>query len=184
MREALAAGPLLLGPLDMGKLSHLPNHGQLQGCDHFVLLTGLSETEARLHDPLGYPNIALPLEDLAAAWAAEDIAYARGAYRYWAHPRPGPRPEAAAAHIEETRAEGLLGQLIDFGLPLGARRAHDLAAFLRPGYGELAAVKARQAIVFIDAFSQAVAGDRKGLGDSLRTIGRLDEDFREGLFRI
>jgi hypothetical protein len=51
---------------------------------------------------------------------------------------------------------GLVGQLINFGLPLSALRAHDLAAFLRPGYAELAAVKARQAIAFIDAFSQAL----------------------------
>ena len=217
LRELLESGPVLLGPLDMGHLSYLPNAGRAQGCDHFALLVSLNGDEARLHDPLGYPNVAIALKDLAMAWAAGRIPYARGAYRCWAAPIPGPRPNdaalrasgleairaaycegeagasrqgvlsgeaafaAAADHLGSGKGENLRRQLIDFGLPLGARRAHDLAVFLRPDHPRLAEIKGRQALAFIDGFAAAVHRNDEALVRAIRQIGDLDEDFRQEL---
>jgi len=87
LREALEQGPVALGPLDMGHLTYHPNASGCAGADHFVLLTALGDDHARLHDPNGYANVRITLDDLGQAWEAGRIAYRREPYRSWALPR-------------------------------------------------------------------------------------------------
>jgi len=87
LRGEVDNGPVLIGPLDARHLTYLPGHASLGGVDHYVLVTGFEDPESvRLHDPKGYPNVRLGVEDLAAAWRGQDIGYARGAFRFWSRP--------------------------------------------------------------------------------------------------
>jgi hypothetical protein len=83
LRADLAHSPAVLGPLDMGFLHYNPLCADLGGADHYVLAYDMDNQEVYLHDPIGFPYVALSLADLAPAWQAERIAYRRGSYRYW-----------------------------------------------------------------------------------------------------
>jgi hypothetical protein len=80
LRAALAEGPVLLGPLDMGGLLYDPLHAHKRGGDHFVVALGREGDRVRLHDPQLYPFAVLPLPDLMQCWNAKGIAYASAAY--------------------------------------------------------------------------------------------------------
>lgn len=79
-REALAGGPVLLGPLDMGGLLYDPLHEHKRGGDHYVVALGREGDRVRLHDPQLYPFAVLPLPDLMQAWSAKGIGYATAPY--------------------------------------------------------------------------------------------------------
>jgi hypothetical protein len=217
LRAAVAEGPVMLGPLDMGHLTYFPDCAALSGADHYVLLNELSADAARLHDPYGYPNVRLGLDDLGKAWEAAAISYRRAPYQWWSNPvrrrepsrnelrsgalgafrevyqarghapaeapyRAGPGAfEAAARHVRGGKAEPLLALLRVFGLPLGARRAHDLAGFLEPQNAALAAIKRDQALAFIDGYGRLVDGDHGAVAEAIREIGALDAAFEEQL---
>ncbi|MGG3944132.1 hypothetical protein ABEV54_22260 [Peribacillus psychrosaccharolyticus] len=83
----LEVSPVMLGPLDMGHLTYLPNHQFLGGCDHYVLVVELRDNEVLIHDPAGYPYVWLSVEQLEKAWKAENIPWSSGAYRYWKTPK-------------------------------------------------------------------------------------------------
>lgn len=83
LRADLLQGPAILGPLDVGFLCYDPSHSNFSGVDHFVLAYGMDDSEIYLHDPAGFPHVALSLEHLELAWKAEHIDYRRGFYRYW-----------------------------------------------------------------------------------------------------
>ncbi len=85
--EALTKSPAILGPLDMGYLTHNPNHEHQKGADHFVLAHKIEKDEVGFHDPEGFPSVRLPLKQMELAWRAENIPYRRGYYRYWTNPR-------------------------------------------------------------------------------------------------
>ncbi|MBV9544991.1 MAG: hypothetical protein JOY61_11505 [Chloroflexi bacterium] len=87
LAEALAAGPAVLGPLDMGHLTYAPGRGSATGMDHYVLAYALDATELHLHDPAGFPYVSLPVADLVRAWRAEQVNYRRGPFRWWSAPR-------------------------------------------------------------------------------------------------
>lgn len=87
LRAVLADSPAVLGPLDMGYLRYLPSHRQEAGADHYILAYAMDEDEIYLHDPLGFPHVSLPLDQLELAWRAERIGYRRAAYRYWTAPK-------------------------------------------------------------------------------------------------
>lgn len=92
MRADLVKGPAILGPLDVGYLCYDPSHSNFSGVDHFVLAYGMDDSEIYLHDPAGFPHVALPLEYLELAWKAEHIDYRRGFYRYWSAIQRGEQP--------------------------------------------------------------------------------------------
>jgi hypothetical protein len=88
LRRALASGPVLAGPLDMSRLTYLPNHGRLVGADHFVLLYQIDGENVFLHDPAGFAYTPLPISDFMRAWRGASIqyrpeAYPMGAYSMW-----------------------------------------------------------------------------------------------------
>jgi hypothetical protein len=103
LRRDLARSPVLLGPLDMGYLTYLPNHRVLGGCDHYVLALEMDETDLLLHDPAGYPFVRLSLEQLEPAWRAERIAWSCGTYRCWTSPRRTSNPGADDIYREAVR---------------------------------------------------------------------------------
>lgn len=80
LRAASATGPVLVGPLEMGLLSHHPGAGTPIGADHFVVVTGYDDDVVRCHDPHGHPFATLPAQDFAAAWRADSIGYADTRY--------------------------------------------------------------------------------------------------------
>jgi hypothetical protein len=83
LRVSLEQSPAILGPLDMGFLRYNPECPYLKGADHYVLAYHMDDREIYLHDPLGFPHVALTLKGLAPAWKAKRVAYHRGSYRYW-----------------------------------------------------------------------------------------------------
>jgi hypothetical protein len=105
LADALTRGPAILGPVDIGLLTHKPGRGRPSGIDHYVLAFALTESEVFFHDPAGYPHVSMPREALAEAWRAEQIGYRRGAYRWWTAPRRVTHP------TEEDILRGLLETL-------------------------------------------------------------------------
>lgn len=87
LRSDLAGGAAVLGPLDMGYLTHNPLHKRMTGADHFVLAYRFEKDGLLIHDPEGFPSVLLPFRQLELAWRADSIAYRRGYYRYWTRPR-------------------------------------------------------------------------------------------------
>ncbi len=80
LRAALAGGPALVGPVEMGLLQHQPDAAGAIGADHYVLVTGLDGDRVCFHDPDGYPHATLAADSFAAAWRGESIEYARAEY--------------------------------------------------------------------------------------------------------
>ena len=100
LRQALASGPVLVGPLDMSRLTYMPNHENRVGTDHFVVLFSMGQDSVFLHDPGGFAYVSLPLADFRQAWRAEHIAYRpevypRGAYSMWWNVRQTRQPTGA-----------------------------------------------------------------------------------------
>ena len=87
LRSDLAGSAAVLGPLDMGYLTHNPLHKRMMGADHFVLAYRFEKEGVLIHDPEGFPSVLLPFRQLELAWRADSIAYRRGHYRYWTRPR-------------------------------------------------------------------------------------------------
>ena len=87
LRSDLSSSAAILGPLDMGYLTHNPLHKRMMGADHFVLAYRFEKDGVLIHDPEGFPSVVLPFRQLELAWRADGIPYHRGHYRYWTHPR-------------------------------------------------------------------------------------------------
>lgn len=92
LRSDLAGGAAVLGPLDMGYLTHNPLHKRMMGADHFVLAYRFEKDGVLIHDPEGFPSVLLPFRQLELAWRADSIPYHRGHYRYWTRPRRARSP--------------------------------------------------------------------------------------------
>jgi hypothetical protein len=80
LRAALRTGAVLVGPLDMGHLTHNPEHQHLLGSDHFLLVMEADEEQVLVHDPVWYPYATIPVADFMEAWRGERIAYGRHTY--------------------------------------------------------------------------------------------------------
>ncbi|WP_077614701.1 BtrH N-terminal domain-containing protein [Caenibacillus caldisaponilyticus] len=99
LREALQTGPVLAGPVDAGYLTYHPNHRNLSGSDHFVVVLDIVEKQVILHDPAGFPFAPLPMEDFLSAWKADQVVYKRGPYTF----RYRFRPVRKTSHQEMIR---------------------------------------------------------------------------------
>jgi hypothetical protein len=164
LEAALQAGPVLLGPLDMGFLPYDPNHLHKRGADHFVAALKQEGEMVQVHDPQLYPFASLPLDDLVRALYGKDLGYTEQAYTLRfnfqerqkvtrtarldatlqnarelarAHPAGpvafgGPNAFTRAADLlRRSSLEDFAGLLIQFALPVGARRSLDAACFLQ-----------------------------------------------------
>ncbi|GHO82412.1 hypothetical protein [Dictyobacter formicarum] len=70
---AVQHGSVLIGPLNMGYLTYNPNHPYLLGADYYIVVLTMEEDHVLVHDPKGFPCIALPVENLLKAWRAEGV---------------------------------------------------------------------------------------------------------------
>ncbi|MEM7134530.1 MAG: hypothetical protein AAF702_50155 [Chloroflexota bacterium] len=100
LREAIASGPVLVGPLDMSQLSYITNHERLVGADHFVVIYALEDDRVHLHDPSGFAYVSLSLEHFIRAWRGASIeyrpdVYPQGPYSMWWNVRRIRKPTAA-----------------------------------------------------------------------------------------
>lgn len=75
LREALRDGPVWVGPVEMGYLSHQPGKTGPLGADHYVVVVDLDGEHVLLHDPQGYPYARLPVGRFLKAWRAETLDY-------------------------------------------------------------------------------------------------------------
>ncbi|TDB71289.1 hypothetical protein [Micromonospora sp. KC721] len=80
LREAVEAGPVLAGPMEIGLLRHLPGMTGPIESDHFVVVLEVDEALVRFHDPHGCPYATLPIPDFLAAWRADTIDYRSASY--------------------------------------------------------------------------------------------------------
>ena len=80
LRDAVKAGLVLVGPMEMGLLRHQPGMTGPIESDHFVVVFEADDTLIRFHDPHGHPYATLPTRDFLAAWRADTIAYASTSY--------------------------------------------------------------------------------------------------------
>jgi hypothetical protein len=75
LRAADPADPLLVGPVEMGLLTHAPGRGTPWEADHYVVVLGVEDDLVRFHDPAGYPLATLPIEQFVAAWRTDTLLY-------------------------------------------------------------------------------------------------------------
>ena len=75
LRQESALGPVLVGPVDMGRLVHQPGSDRFSGADHFVVVTAADRSEVTFHDPQGHPYVVLPTPAFLSACRAEAIGY-------------------------------------------------------------------------------------------------------------
>jgi len=79
--------------------------------------------------------------------------------------------------------EGELGHFIYFALPLGAKRALDYASFFDYKHKELASIKRKQAQLFGEAHTRAVAKNWSLLEKSFKQLADAEEEFRNSLLK-
>jgi len=77
LKEALAAGPVWIGPVEMGHLRHQPRMRGPIEADHYVVALEIDDESILMHDPQGYPYARLPLADFMAAWSAKTLIYGK-----------------------------------------------------------------------------------------------------------
>jgi hypothetical protein len=80
LRHAVAIGPALLGPIEMGYLGYNPAAHNSPLGDHFVVAIGMEDDTVLVHDPAGYPCAVISWDQFCFAWRADGIAYRRGPY--------------------------------------------------------------------------------------------------------
>lgn len=71
LRAAVARGPAVVGPVDMGLLLHQPGTPSADGGDHFVPVPAVDGDTVVFHDPHGHPHATLPVAAFLAAWEAK-----------------------------------------------------------------------------------------------------------------
>jgi hypothetical protein len=79
LTEALGAGPVLAGPLDMGLLLYQPGTPAEFG-DHYVIVLGIDDGTVLLHDPHGHPYATLPTAAFLDAWRGAGVPYIATGY--------------------------------------------------------------------------------------------------------
>ena len=75
LREALASGPVWVGPVELGHLRHQPGMKGPIGADHYLVVLGIRSDHIIMHDPQGYPYATLPVSDFMRAWQTETLGY-------------------------------------------------------------------------------------------------------------
>lgn len=75
LADAVAEGPVWVGPLEMGHLRHQPEMTGPIGADHYVVVLDVSDERVLVHDPHGYPYAEVPVADFLVAWRAETVDY-------------------------------------------------------------------------------------------------------------
>ncbi|MGW6276463.1 hypothetical protein [Kribbella sp. NPDC055071] len=75
LRDACGSGPVMVGPVDIGLLTHQPwSSGTAIGADHWVVVLEVGDS-VLMHDPDGFPFATLPIEQFMLAWRAEKVPF-------------------------------------------------------------------------------------------------------------
>jgi len=75
LTEAVAAGPVWVGPVEMGLFRHQPEMTGPIGADHYVWFWRSIPSWVLIHDPHGYPYATVPTDEFLAAWRADTVSY-------------------------------------------------------------------------------------------------------------
>ncbi|MEV4127359.1 hypothetical protein [Nocardia sp. NPDC049707] len=75
LTSLLEAGPVMVGPVEMGHLRYQPGMTGPIGADHYLIAVGVERDHITVHDPQGYPYARLPLPDFMDAWRADLLTY-------------------------------------------------------------------------------------------------------------
>ncbi len=75
LRRAVARGPVLMGPVEMGMLWYQPDMSGPIGADHYLVALGVDDDRVLMHDPQGYPFVTLPISELMSAWQGGKLDY-------------------------------------------------------------------------------------------------------------
>lgn len=75
LREAVAEGPVLVGPVEMGLLRYQPEMRGAMGADHWVVVMAIDDNMVVMHDPHGFPYATLPLNEFIEAWRADLVGW-------------------------------------------------------------------------------------------------------------
>jgi hypothetical protein len=211
LRESLASGPVLLGPIDMGYMTYFPYHQHAAGADHYTVAYAMDDERVYLHDPMGLPAVSLTFEELTLAWRAEALPSRIGSYHRWfrlrrrEHPTPEEIHRAAMARFEQIRQElSPCGDVIRtysdelrndtlpprshafltvFTFPTQSRRSLDYASFFRlSGDVEAARLKLRQAELSSRCLQLGNQGDWHAVADVLREMADLEDELEQHRF--
>lgn len=77
LASSLKAGPVMVGPIEMGHLRYQPGMTGPIAADHYLVAVGIERDHLTVHDPQGYPYARLPLPDFMNAWRADTLTYGR-----------------------------------------------------------------------------------------------------------
>ncbi len=80
LRQAVASGPALLGPIEIGHLGDYPTAGNSPTSGRFMVAIAMEDDTLLVHDPADYQCVVISWEKFCAAWRADGIAYGRGPY--------------------------------------------------------------------------------------------------------
>jgi hypothetical protein len=204
--EVLRAGPAMIGPLDVNRLSY---HARRGSGDHYVVGLGMKDEGIIVHDPAGFPFAEIPADDLLEAWGA-NVGYG--------HPftlRTNARnlEHFAISEMADRAIESLRNKLLEtpggpiryrgpnafhraadllrsgeppaslrgmqyFALPLGARRCQDASRFLTDArLPDAAAAMARKAELYGRAQYDAVHENWAALAVVFDGLANAEEAF-------
>ncbi|MEU5875683.1 hypothetical protein AB0A73_29490 [Glycomyces sp. NPDC047369] len=160
LRAATPAAPLVVGPVEMGLLTHVKGRGSAWGADHYVTVFGVEDGLVRFHDPKGYPFASLPVEQFTAAWRTDSLQYGESFTSRRAFERVAEVSAAQAVRANLDVFAGWLrgdhGHPVEAGNIANAEAAEALAAMVEAGLSE----RTRQDLDFM-----VPAGARR-LGDA------------------
>jgi hypothetical protein len=71
--KAVADGPVMVGPVELGLLRHQPGAGGAIGADHWVVVLEADRSTVLMHDPQGHPYATMPTPEFMRAWRAEQM---------------------------------------------------------------------------------------------------------------
>ncbi|WP_112136761.1 hypothetical protein, partial [Glycomyces dulcitolivorans] len=140
LRGASPEAPLLVGPVEMGLLTHVPGRGSAWGADHYVVVFGVEDELVRFHDPKGYAFASLPVERFVDAWRTDSLLYGESFTSRRAFERTADVPvvqalRAALPHFAEWLRGGH-GHPVEAGNLANAEAAEGLAAMWEAGLAE------------------------------------------------
>ncbi len=205
LKSYLCNGSVIAGPLDMGYLTYNPNHGHLSGVDHFVSIYNLTENDVYLHDPAGYPCIKIDVDEFLQAWKAENIHCKRGSFSMWGNLKRVKIPTSTQIYHDvsvfmKTRYENgdkdvietYAGAIRDNGLNQAQKQIHQyfsfrlasarniyMSRFFQEYDNKRADLKSQIAALFGQAHTDSLRDDYMGLSNTLMSIAKLDNEFRE-----
>jgi hypothetical protein len=139
LAAAAAAGPVWVGPLEMGHLRHHPEMTGPIGADHYVVALDVNDHRVLVHDPHGYPYAEVPIDDFLNAWQAETLGYGEPYTMRTRFQKVADVKEIDAIRSIIPKAISRLSMQTDLPMPPGSlgngEAAHKVAEMIEAGAG-------------------------------------------------